>query len=407
MEKLIEDAEEILVKYKNKSKEEGLDYNIFSIMNMERSELLTHENMIYTILNLGQERGLQIPFTNLFLEAMGVPNEFLTCEWSVEREYYIGAGRIDLFFKSKGEEKLCVAVEIKIDADDQESQLKRYDHFLSEIKYNDYRIIYLTLDGKDATEKSVDGIKDFTRILNRSFEIHILDWLRRCITVCEKEKVDTSFIKQYEILVRKITNEEHMESELKELIKGSKKIKACIAITTALQEVEMEIVYRFFDELYNELDGKCEITNCYYEYGTKYSYITCKIRDIRVRNQDISIAFCIEVDDRSLVYSVIYSDKNGELIDSNSFKEKNRRIGGIIENAIAEALKTNITENRYLCIKYFNVKNSENKEYDFKHFDNICAELGDDDIMKREVKYISGNMLKYIQDIGDALDEVI
>ena len=73
-------------------------------MNMERSELLTHENMIYTILNLGQERGLQIPFTNLFLEAMGVPNEFLTCEWSVEREYYIGTGRID-FLKARVKKK--------------------------------------------------------------------------------------------------------------------------------------------------------------------------------------------------------------------------------------------------------------------------------------------------------------
>lgn len=397
VKKIIEEAETICSKYQNKRKAEGLDYNIFSMLGVERKELNTHENMMYLILNMGQERGMQVSFTNLFLKAMGLPNKFLSCEWNVEREHYIGAGRIDLFLESKDKEEQCVAVEIKIDADDQEAQLKRYDDFCKK-HYKDYRLIYLTLDGKDAAEKSIKGVKDLKRILNRSFASHIVEWLEMCISACVANQIDASFIKQYEILVRKITNEEYMENEIKELIKGSDKIKACIAIANALEEVKYDIIYNFFEGLYNKVKRQCIDWDDW--------YITCRIRDVWVRNKKVSVGIRVEICDE-LSYCFVYCDENGELINSNNFKASNKQIANTIENVIAEVLKTKITQNQWSAIKIIKVKNSENKEYDFKHFDNVCAELGDEDIMRREVNYISGNVLKYIKDIGMALDEAL
>lgn len=74
---------------------------------------------------------------------------------------------------------------------------------------------------------------------------------------------------------------------------------------------------------------------------------------------------------------------------------------------IAKALKTRITQNQWNAIKIFSVKNSENEKFDFKNFNDACAELGDEEVMKREVNYISSNVLSYIRDIGMALDEVL
>ena len=98
-------------------------------------------------------------------------------------------------------------------------------------------------------------------------------------------------------------------------------------------------------------------------------------------------------------------DKN--IINSNIFKRSNKQIANAVEEAIAKALKAKITQNQWSTIKFFSVKNSEGEIFDFKNFNDACAELGDEEVMKREVNYISSNVLRYIKDIGMALDEAL
>ena len=93
----------ICMEYQKEKMFEGLDYNIFSLLEAERRELGTHEYMIYSIMNMSKERRLPNSFINLFLEEMGVPKKFFSGTWNVEKEYYVGKdGRIDLFLKNKG-----------------------------------------------------------------------------------------------------------------------------------------------------------------------------------------------------------------------------------------------------------------------------------------------------------------
>ena len=385
MEELIKKVTEICVEYQKEKEKEGLDYNIFSMLDIERRELKTHEYMIYAIMNLSQDRGLSVSFINKFLEAMGLPKKFTMCDWGVDREYDIGDGRIDLFLKSKDKIKLCVAVEMKIDAGDQERQLKRYDVYCK--KYVDYRIIYLTLDGKEATEKSVEGLEDKRKIINASFNEHVVHWLEECINVCKTEGVDASFIKQYEVLVKKITKGEGMENKVKGLIKGSDRVKACMAIVKALEEVKEDIICGFFKKLYYKLGQKCKVLDWNYECTTDrpYRYITCGIRSIKVRNRIVTIGICVELGYR-LEYCIIYSDEKWNTIDSKAFKEKNKRIAELIEGAVEESLQKKVTDNQWTSIKYFNVRNSQNKEYDFKHFDETCAELADEEILYKKYR---------------------
>ena len=51
MKQLIDETSAILDEYRNKRDKAGLDYNVFSLMGIERNELNTHEYMIFTILN--------------------------------------------------------------------------------------------------------------------------------------------------------------------------------------------------------------------------------------------------------------------------------------------------------------------------------------------------------------------
>lgn len=404
VEEIIDKATNICMEYQRKKMQEGLDYNIFSLLEVERRELKTHEYMIYSIMNMGKERALPISFTNFFLEAMNLPKKFLSGSWSVEKEYYAGKeGRIDLFLKNKGKEKFCVVVEIKIDATDQDLQLKRYENFVTKASFDDYRIIYLTLNGKEATEVSLKGVKNFDKIMNCSFGEHILKWLDRCMEICEEECVDTSYIKQYELLVKKITGEEYMENEVKELIQGSERVKACIVIANALEEVKASIVTNFFDAL----SKKKKTTECipFWDAGriTKGLYALWKIRDITVQQKCITIGISVWIEE-VLYYEIMYFDENLCIIDSNEFKGRNKRIAEKVETAIEEALNIKVRDNKYYAIAYFPVKGTKNKSFDFIKFNDSCVELADKDTMNAEVNYIAGNISDYIKLIGEKLD---
>lgn len=49
------------------------------------------------------------------------------------------------------------------------------------------------------------------------------------------------------------------------------------------------------------------------------------------------------------------------------------------------------------------MRNSKNQEYDFKNFDEICADLIDDNVMERETNYIAGQFVSYIQELRKSL----
>ena len=113
-------------------------------------------------------------------------------------------GRVDLVIENK--EKLII-IEMKIDAGEQEEQLKRYSDY-GKRTCKEYKIYYLTLFGTDASMYSTGSDEDieYTRI---SFASDILHWLDACI-----RSYNTPFLtsireslRQYSKLVKKITNQ--------------------------------------------------------------------------------------------------------------------------------------------------------------------------------------------------------
>jgi hypothetical protein len=157
--------------------EESLDYNIFSLLDAEYDELTTHEYMIYSILNY-QDSVLRKLFVKEFISAMNIPECFIEEEWNVEREHYFKGGRIDLFFHNKGKTSKCIVVELKIDADDQNAQLSRYEEYVLSLNYQDYRVIYITLDKKEPSEQSIRRLVNRDKLVNIGFNKEILLWYK-------------------------------------------------------------------------------------------------------------------------------------------------------------------------------------------------------------------------------------
>lgn len=395
MRKLVEKAIPIIKKYEEENIKNGYGNNIYSLLNMERDEVMTHEETIYSIFQNQYNHEIKQKLFSAFMIAMDLEEKYYYTEWDVEKEYFIGEGRIDLFFHSC-DNTLAVVVELKIDAEDQANQLTRYYNFVRRSNYVDFEIVYLTLDGREPSEQSREGIPEKCHICLRSFGEHIVKWLSACIDVFETHSIDSSLLKQYEILLKKIAQETYRQREIAKLFCDKDSLLAGMALAEALPEAQEEIRHNFFEKLEEKI-AEVESIYDFFEYG-----ICVKVIEFHARNTTYSVAMSIETGYR-LEYCIFYTDKNDETIKSNIFKEKYKKINSIVEETIEELFRIRVRENQYLSIYYQYVRNSKNQEYDLKNFDEICADLKDDIVLEREANYIAGQFVSYIQELRKSL----
>ena len=412
MQELIGQVADIVEEYRSKREQIGLNYNVFTLMDIERREEETHEYMIYSILNY-RNSDRRKEFIEQFLISMGIPKSFLREQWTVEREYYTEKhGRLDLFFKPSGHGKKCVVVELKVDAEDQPRQLKRYEDYVRVCRYQDYRIIYLTLDGRDPEEQSYEGMVHPEWLMRKSFGEDVLNWLEGCIEICQDKNVDAGFMQQYWILLKKLTEEDKMGNDVAKLIKSSRELRACLEIEQALHEIKGQILYDFMDAIYHEMKIKrCKPIEDYYDcaidyynergYYPQFSY---EIVSFCLQNQQVTLAFRIVVDG-TLQFCIEYFDKQNEVINNNDFKKKYKQINQKVENAITQVLNEAIRNNKWKSIIWKDIKDVYSEKYDFKLFGDNCIKLMNKTYLRDEAKRIAGEMMYYIKEIKVILEE--
>ncbi|MDR0517445.1 MAG: PD-(D/E)XK nuclease family protein [Fibromonadaceae bacterium] len=233
-------------KYKEISRISGEKFNIFNILGLTNDEL-SHSKILAMLLNPDPKgsHGKGDLFLRLFFEKFlpeATINDFSKCR--VYKEYSAGdLGRLDIYIDCQN---LGVAIENKIYASDQNEQLIRYDKFLK-IKFNENRyIIYLTLDGKEASKQSSEGVKYKTL----SYKGDIQKWLE----LCKKESVDNPILRetltQYILLIRQLTGQTRsrkMEEEvINAIVKDSKYVSAAFDIAGSIEAVKKHIVETIF-----------------------------------------------------------------------------------------------------------------------------------------------------------------
>jgi hypothetical protein len=235
----------------------GETFNVFSILGMESKENATHSAFLGELLNPKGSHLFGAIFLEEFLSVIKHKAEFDIATASLILEKHVGSrddelrtgGRIDIYLKdSKGK---SISIENKIYAGDQFAQIERY------VNHNESNntVYYLTLNGEEASEGSRGELKDGEDYYCISYESTIVRWLEKCHKEAAEQPILRESIKQYEILIKKLTNQltdSKMEKEMVDLIR--KNYHEAKVIEGNVWKVEMNATKHFLDEVKTALE---------------------------------------------------------------------------------------------------------------------------------------------------------
>jgi|SRR5690554_255261 len=220
--KLLSATGTIVKEHLQNVRDKGEDFNIFSVLKMEEDETKTHSGMIVALLDPKGNHYQNEMFLELFLNAIGYDFEGENLKLTqVKAEHNLGpipqdyseGGFIDILISFPSGK--AIAIENKIKAGDQPKQMYRYSLY----KSGACTLYYLTMVAKHPEQFSLHTLtdKDYDVLL---YDNHILKWLEQCIQVVKPGSIIENALKQYLILIKKITNtmDKHLEDNLKSLI---------------------------------------------------------------------------------------------------------------------------------------------------------------------------------------------
>ena len=196
----------------------GGRFNIFQILGVKQHET-THSKIIAAFLNPRGTHGIKERFLELFLEESFSEEDLQDFNYDsknaiVKTESYAPSdgtqGRIDILITSgaKG-----IIIENKLLAGDQKHQLKRYCEYAGK-KLSDFKILYLTKDGHEASLQSGSGIEYKTI----SYKKEILNWLENCCAESARFPLVRETLVQYANLIRNYTGESMSAKATNEII---------------------------------------------------------------------------------------------------------------------------------------------------------------------------------------------
>ena len=181
-------------------KRNGEYFNVFRLCRVDHYENL-HSYILASLLNPEGNHGQGSLFLDLFLEFLddSFSSTFNSKQAYVYTEYSTDFGRIDILIEDNTGR--AIIIENKIYAQDQDSQIQRYNQFaLSKYKKDGYRIIYLTLDGHEAAKHSGEGVS-YTRL---SYRESIIQWLNQCLESVSIIPALREPLIQYENLIKQL-----------------------------------------------------------------------------------------------------------------------------------------------------------------------------------------------------------
>jgi hypothetical protein len=257
MENLLAQIGLIVNKYEEIEKVNATNFNIFSILKLERNEVETHSYFIYELLNPQGTHNQGDVFVKLFITTVLGLDINDDSAIKVKREDLTSNNRrIDFTIQTL---KYQIGIEMKIDAQDQDEQLNDYLIELNERAVNsqEVKLYYLTLFGYKASKSSVKGLKLNKDYYAISFSVDILNWLEKCIEKSATIPILREGLVQYKNLINKITNKSQTKGitmEIKNLLMNPKNLKLFSTAQEAMQEVKIEIQINFWKKLKEELN---------------------------------------------------------------------------------------------------------------------------------------------------------
>ena len=423
-EKLLQQAYE---KSKDYLYEDSSRFNLLSIIEKDRDEAHIHSKIIYNLLSQNWGKKDKETFLTLFLKEIGIEDENIYGKnWEVTREKTFDLdtikGRLDFEIKSKD----CIyIIEMKIDAGDQPEQLIRYQKFAKE-QHKKYKIFYLTLDGHNASKKSIgeeENLEENEKVeyINISFQGEILNWLENCLKLVEGKENKSACINQYIASINKILGER--DKKIKDnILKSTEDIKTAITIYEKLNDKLQITLENFMSLLKEKLRTRIENEIIYYKKYVKdyYNYTLDKTP------QDYPGLYIVLAENKSnnsnYYKFVLKLELAPELIGCLGFIKSDEDIKETIPFVYFNQVKKNSSGLYNKCIKrienleledkliennkayWFYIKNLKDEIMDFKDIslsNKALLSLMDEETLKEEVKniatYISNEIVKNME----------
>lgn len=204
----------------------GEHFNIFNVLDLTSDETRTHSAFIAELLDPNGSHGLGDQFLQSFVNTIDCLKSwhFDTQSAKVHKELSIGGknedctegGRIDILVESNGK---AIIIENKIYAGDQEKQLVRYYNYGTKNCSNGFRLLYLTLNGDDASEYSREKLVVNEGYYAVAYNHEIFDWLQRCIEFSVRRPLIRETLIQYQSLINQLTMNSMDKNSQEELLK--------------------------------------------------------------------------------------------------------------------------------------------------------------------------------------------
>ncbi|MDY3363071.1 PD-(D/E)XK nuclease family protein [Riemerella anatipestifer] len=272
MGNLLQNINTALKKYNDNIYKNGENFNIYSLLGLERQENNTHSKIIAELLSPDGSHGQGDLFLQLFLSEIYGECHLTKDFIRVTREYYCGqidknsehGGRIDILIENGNKQWM---IENKIDAIEQYKQLERYHN-----KFPNGELLFLTMTGYQSSfHLELSEKKISYKCI--SYQNTICSWLEKCITELEKN-ANKSYLKtaiqQYLNLIKNMNNKGINQEKQMEIINEIKaNIEASFEIKTLFNRAVEEILKDLSNEISDFLGLKEINSTNWNKYFTK------------------------------------------------------------------------------------------------------------------------------------------
>ncbi|MDD2233766.1 MAG: PD-(D/E)XK nuclease family protein [Desulfitobacteriaceae bacterium] len=410
-QELLEKVSKAIIQYNAQKERTGADYNIFSVLDVERKEVGTHSRILFSLMSPNGTHRQKDKYLKLFLREIDVPLPLRKRPWQVEREWVFSHGRIDFFLHCP---EMCVAIEMKIDAGDQDAQLFRYEQY-AKTKSDIYRVCYLTLQGSSPSQQSAQGVNEKS-FQNLSFSGHIQRWLTACLEETPASSSAYSFIQQYQRLINKITEEESMSEQISDLIQGADHLRGAIAISNELNNIKAEVMRNLFERIQEECivldlhpDYYDDESTNYYSKGKYAPWLCYELKEFGTvgksqNKKAVTLSICVNwalFMSVELVEIAPDEDDWGVMVPEQFGKRAAGKISAALQS-VYDQLEVDKENSNILHWSY--IFDSNEEKFDFAQFSESCIRLRDNDHLQLEARRIAERITVEHQRICEALN---
>ncbi len=272
-------------------------FNVFNVLGLSTNETRTHSAFLAELLNPYGSHGMGDLFLKRFLIYthiedlhLDTQNAYVEVERSIGEidEDYEHGGRIDIIVESTGGKGIII--ENKIYAIDQPKQLVRY-HNYAESTYDDYRLLYLSLDKGEASPDSTKGnnVQLFAGedYLSVTYRNEILTWLCDCLEELPQNKVVYIILKQYIDLLKQLTYQMEENKIVLDVLKREENWAYTLEVLKNQDSWKNEVWNAFLQLLKVRVEAKGwildsdELGVIKVRKNAKYEYYICVTKDSR------------------------------------------------------------------------------------------------------------------------------